>query len=86
MGGRLLLNSKPYEELAIQVGVSFRHRYTDAFIWNAEVHWRTWTLGFSYDLNLSDFVIATDNRGGPEVAVIYRLYKIKPVVKQCPID
>jgi len=86
LGGRLLLNSKPYEELALQVGVSFRHRYTDAFIWTAEVHWRTWTLGFSYDLNLSDFVVATNNRGGPEVALIYRLYKIKPVVKQCPID
>ncbi|MBK9336846.1 MAG: PorP/SprF family type IX secretion system membrane protein [Lewinellaceae bacterium] len=86
IGGRLLLNDRPYNELALQVGVSFRHRYTDAFIWNMEVHWRTWTLGFSYDLNLSDFVVATDNRGGPEVSLIYRLYKIKPVVKQCPID
>lgn len=86
LAGRLLLNPKPYEELAVQVGVSFRHRYTDAFIWTAEVHWRTWTLGFSYDLNLSDFVVATNNRGGPEVALIHRIYKIKPVVKQCPID
>lgn len=86
VAGRLLLNARPYHELAVQVGASFRHRYTDAFVWTAEVHWRTWTLGFSYDMNLSDFTIATENRGGPEVALIYRLYKIKPAVKQCPID
>ncbi len=86
IGGRLLLNDKPYEELAVQLGVSFRHRYTDALIWTGEVHWKTWTLGFSYDLNLSDFVVATNNRGGPEVALIYRIYKIKPVLHPCPID
>lgn len=86
LAGRLLVNDKPYEELALQLGVSFRHRYTDAMIWTAEVHWKTWTLGFSYDLNLSDFVVATNNRGGPEVALIYRLYKIKPVLHPCPVD
>ncbi len=86
LAGRLLLNDKPYEELAVQMGFSFRHRYTDALIWTAEVHWKTWALGFSYDLNLSDFVVATNRRGGPEVALIYRLYKIKPIVHPCPVD
>ncbi|MEQ1744632.1 MAG: PorP/SprF family type IX secretion system membrane protein [Saprospiraceae bacterium] len=86
VAGRLLLSAKRYDELAVQVGATFRHRYTDAFVWTAEVHWRTWTLGFSYDLNLSEFDIATESRGGPELALIYRLYKIKPVAKQCPID
>lgn len=86
LAGRLLVNDKPYEELALQLGVSFRHRYTDALIWTIEAHWKTWTLGFSYDLNLSDFTIATRNRGGPEVSLIYRLYKIKPVFHPCPLD
>jgi len=86
IAGRLLLNDKPYEELALQLGASFRHRYTDAIIWTGEVHWKTWTLGFSYDLNLSDFVVATNNRGGPEVSLIYRLYRIKPVLHPCPVD
>lgn len=85
-GARFLLNAKPYQELAVQVGADFRQRYTDAFLPHVEVLWRTWVLGFSYDVNLSDFRVATDNRGGPEVALIYRLYKIKPVNKQCPID
>lgn len=85
VGGRLILNMQPYQELAVQGGVDFRQRYTDALIAHFEVMWRTWTFGLSYDINFSDFAVATDNRGGPEVAVIYRLYKIKSI-KQCPID
>jgi len=84
-GARFLLNSKPYEELALQVGAYFRQRYSDAVIWHAEVYWKTWTLGFSYDINVSDFNIATNNRGGPEVSLSYRLYRFKPT-KYCPID
>lgn len=84
-GGRLLLNAKPYEELALQAGVNFRQRYSDALVWHFEVYWRTWTLGVSYDLNLSDFTVATNRRGGPEVALIYRLYRFKPT-NYCPID
>ena len=85
-GARFLLNAKPYQELALQVGADIRHRYTDAILPHIEVLWRTWILGFSYDINLSEFRVATENRGGPEVALIYRLYKVKPIIKQCPID
>lgn len=84
-GARFLLNAKPYEELALQVGALFRHRYNDAVIWHAEVFWKTWTLGFSYDVNVSEFDQATNNRGGPEVSLSYRLYRFKPT-KFCPID
>lgn len=84
-GVRFLLNPKPYDELALQVGAYFRQRYSDAVIWHAEVFWKTWTLGFSYDLNVSNFDIATSNRGGPEVSLSYRLYKFKPT-NYCPID
>ena len=84
-GVRFLLNPKPYEELALQVGVLFRQRYNDAIIWHAEVYWKTWTLGFSYDVNVSDFDQATNNRGGTEVSLSYRLYRFKPT-NYCPID
>ncbi|MBK6930200.1 MAG: PorP/SprF family type IX secretion system membrane protein [Saprospirales bacterium] len=86
IGGRLLLNEKPYEELALQAGAFFRQRYTDALVWHFEVYWRTWMLGLSYDHNLSNFSVATGSRGGPEISLIYRIYKTKPVNKQCPID
>ena len=85
---RLHLNQNPYKELALQVGVDYRHRYQDALIPHVEVLWRTWTLGFTYDLNIwSDVNIVTNRRGGPEVALIYRLYKVKPLskFKTCPI-
>lgn len=86
-GGRFHLNQKPYQELALQVGVDFRHRYTDAFVPHIEVHYRTWQIGFSYDVNTSGFRPATNNRGGPEVSLIYRLYKVKPLptFKSCQL-
>lgn len=87
-GLRLHLNQKPYHELALQVGADFRHRYQDALIPHVEVLWRTWTLGFTYDANVwSDVNVLTNRRGGPEVSLIYRLYRVKPlpVFKTCPI-
>ena len=86
-GLRMQLNQRPYRELALQIGVDFRHRYNDALIPHVEVLWRTWTLGFTYDVNiLSDVKDLTNQQGGPEVALIYRLYKVKPVkFKTCPI-
>lgn len=86
VGARMMLNLQPYKELAIQVSGQFRQRYTDAMVVNFEVFYRTWSVGFSYDMNLSDFNVATNSRGGPEVSLIYRLYKIKSAHKQCPID
>ncbi len=86
VGARFHLNMKPYQELALQAGVDFRHRYTDAVIPHVEVHYRTWQLGFSYDINSSNFKQATNNRGGPEVSLIYRLYRVKPLsFKACQI-
>jgi type IX secretion system PorP/SprF family membrane protein len=87
LGGRWHLNTKPYQELALQVGADFRHRYTDAIIPHVEVAYRTWQLGFSYDINTSGFRPATNNRGGPELSLIYRLYRVKPLpnFKACQI-
>lgn len=86
-GARFHLNRQPYKELALQVGANFRQRYTDAILPHVEAHWRTWSLGVSYDVNLSDFTLATNRRGGPEISLIYRLYRVKPVsvFKSCPL-
>jgi hypothetical protein len=88
LGGRLHLNRGRYQELAIQLGVDFRHRYNDAFIPHAELLWKSWMVGFSYDLNTwSEINTLTDRRGGPEVSVAYRLYRLKtpPKAKFCPM-
>lgn len=85
--GRVHLNRQPYNELALQVGVDYRQRYSDAFIPSLQVMWRTWTLGVSYDMNAwSDVKLVTDRRAAPEVSLIYRLYRVRPVgFKSCPM-
>lgn len=87
-GVRFHLNQKPYRELALQIGADYRSRYQDALIPHVEVLYKTWMLGVTYDVNFwSDVNLVTNRRGGPEVSLIYRLYKIKPlpVFKSCPI-
>jgi type IX secretion system PorP/SprF family membrane protein len=86
IGGRLHLNRQPYKEFALQAGVNYRSRFNDAIIPHFEAHWKTWVLGFSYDINISQFKVATERRGGPELSLIYRLYRVKPMpFKSCPI-
>lgn len=88
-GVRFHLNQKPYRELAIQVGADYRQRYNDALIPHLEVLYRTWTLGFTYDFNFWSQAgeLVTNQRGGPEVSLLYRLYRVKPIpkFKSCPI-
>lgn len=80
LAGRFHLNTTPYKEFSLQGGLDFRHRYNDAMIAHLEAHWKTWTLGFTYDINLNnDRSWLTQRRGGPEVAVIYRLFRLKPL-------
>ena len=88
LGGRFHLNRKRYQELAIQAGLDIRHRFGDALIPHIEVHWRTWTLGFTYDVNIwSRVKIVTNRRAGPELSLTHRLYQVKPmkVFKSCQL-
>ena len=76
------------KEMAVQFGTSYRFLgVNDAFIPAVEIHFASWRCGFSYDVNLSDFNLATNKNGGPELALIYTITKVKPVgtFKACPI-
>lgn len=82
LGIRMHLNRQLYKETAIQIGVDYRHRFQDALIPHVEFMYRTWQLGISYDVNsLSEAEIVTKGRGGPEISLIYRLYRVKPIAK-----
>ncbi len=75
-------------ELSLRFGVSYRFvGARDALIPNIAVAYNAWLLGFSYDFNQSDFDLATNGRGGPELALQYRITKVKPLKasKSCPI-
>lgn len=97
-GGRIHLSRKRTKEAALQLGASYRfNRFgettlptenaSDAIIPNIELHLSQWRFGVSYDINISDFNVATNRRGGPEVSVQYVIYKVKPLpqFKICPI-
>ncbi len=85
---KIHLNQNRGKELAFQVGANFRvNEFTDAITPAVELHYKTLSVGYSYDINVSDFQIATDDKGGPEIWVAYRIVKVKPLsqFKTCPI-
>jgi type IX secretion system PorP/SprF family membrane protein len=84
-GAKIYLNQQRGKELALVFAANWRVR--DAVIPAVEVHYKTWHAGFSYDINYSDFNVATGRRGGPELSLSYRILKVKPlpVYKTCPI-
>jgi type IX secretion system PorP/SprF family membrane protein len=73
------------DELMLTAGIAYRN--ADALIAIVEGTYQNWRLGFSYDINISDFEIATGNVGGPELAVRYIISKVKSPgkFKACPI-
>ncbi|MCB0687035.1 MAG: type IX secretion system membrane protein PorP/SprF, partial [Saprospiraceae bacterium] len=85
---RLYLDQSRGKELAIQAGANLRlNKITDAIIPTVELHYKTFSAGVSYDINVSNFEVATDQKGGPEIWVSYRIEKVKAlgVFKTCPI-
>lgn len=85
-GLRFHLDRRLYREFALQVGANYRQRYGDALVPQIEAHWKTWTLGFTYDFNFNQINQLTDRRGGPELSLVYRLFRLKPTIfKSCPM-
>jgi type IX secretion system PorP/SprF family membrane protein len=81
-GLRFHLNRQPYKELALQLGVDYRQRYQDALVPHVEVFYRSWQMGLSYDMNfLSGVDLVSNGRGGPELSLMYRIYRVKPIPK-----
>jgi len=70
---------------AVRIGGSYRA--ADAGMVYAGLEYDDWTAGFSYDINASDLVPASRNRGGFEVT-ISRVFRRRPAVparfKACP--
>lgn len=85
---KLYLDQQRGKELAIQAGANLRfNEINDALIPTVELHYRAISVGVSYDINVSDIEVATDQRGGPEIWFMYRIQKVKSlgVFKTCPI-
>ena len=88
-GVRMHLSKQRYHELALQIGVDWRHRYNNSLVPRLEVFFGTWTFGATFDWDVVSRAgdLISDRRGGPEFSLIHRFYKIKPMqkFKSCPI-
>jgi type IX secretion system PorP/SprF family membrane protein len=84
--GKYHLRSIQGQTTAIALGGFIRTK--DAFVIAANMDYRSFNVGISYDINTSDLTTATNNRGAFELSIIYILKKIVPFNVQkhyCPI-
>ncbi len=79
---------KPIDGLPTAVSLGAFYRLKDAFIVVANMNYKNYTVGVSYDVNTSKLVAATNQRGGFELSVIYIFKKAVPFIAKkrvCPI-
>lgn len=88
LGANIHLNTRLDHELFVALGGYLRLNdlESDAIIPYFGLQYRMWHFGLSYDVNISQFNVATDRRGGPEISLNYIITKVKPLrMKICPI-
>ncbi len=61
-------------------------RISDAAVFNVGVKYNHYTIGFSYDVNVSRLKTATSYKGAFEVALIYTAKNTRLIKKQIPCD
>lgn len=84
--GKYYLSPVNGMETAVSLGAFYRLK--DAFILAANMDYRNFNVGLSYDINTSRLREATNRRGGFEISVIYIFKKIQPFVAKkrvCPV-
>jgi type IX secretion system PorP/SprF family membrane protein len=79
---------KPINGLTTAVSLGAFYRVKDAFILVANMDYKNFNVGVSYDVNTSGLVPATNGRGAFELSVIYIIKKVPPFIAKkrvCPI-
>jgi type IX secretion system PorP/SprF family membrane protein len=79
---------KPVDGLTTAVSLGAFYRLKDAVVVAANMDYKNYTVGISYDVNTSKLVAATNQRGGFELSVIYIFKKAVPFIAKkrvCPI-
>lgn len=88
-GLKIHLNRNLGKQFALQLDFGYRYanQFGDALIPGIEFFFNGWQAGFTYDINISDFNVATSKRGGPEISVRYIFRKVRPlpIFKICPL-
>ena len=79
---------KPINGMTTAVSLGGFYRMKDAFILVANMDYKNFNVGVSYDVNISKLIEATNRRGGFEISVIYIFKKVAPFIAKkrvCPI-
>ncbi len=87
-GLRLWLRQTLSRELALELGAGYRFNVLgDAVIPYVLLQTGYWQFGLSWDVNVSDFSVATNRNGGPELSLRHQLFRVKPLneFKICPV-
>lgn len=88
-GINLHINRTPGQQLSLMLGVGYRFdEFGDAWYPALEFNYHEQLrASISYDINISDFTIATNRRGGLELNVRYLFKKVCPLprYKFCPL-
>lgn len=79
---------QPIDDMITAVSLGGFYRVKDAYVLAANMDYRNFNVGMSYDINTSGLNVATNNRGAFEISIIY-IFK-KPIVfvakkRVCPI-
>ena len=84
-GWRYHLDQSKGREMAVYMMLSARWR--DAFIPQIGFNYQSWQFGLSYDINLSNFNVATNRNGAVELTMQYLLIPVPKLgeIKTCPI-
>lgn len=88
LGAKLHLQQDPNKKFALVPAIGIRvNEFTDAWFPMLEFHFRdNLRVSASYDINVSDFQLATDSQGAIEFNVRYLFKRVCPIpnVKYCP--
>jgi len=78
----------PIDGMITAVSLGAFYRAKDAWVMVANMDYKNFNVGVSYDVNTSQLKVATNNRGAFELSVIYIFKKIIPFVAKkrvCPV-
>jgi type IX secretion system PorP/SprF family membrane protein len=88
---KMRLSNISSDQTAIYFGAQYRGLFytkggpVDAIILSTRADYKGFTIGFSYDINVSKLLPATNTVGGPELVVMYQgCFRKKPRPGHCP--
>ncbi|MEL7161858.1 MAG: PorP/SprF family type IX secretion system membrane protein [Bacteroidota bacterium] len=88
LAGRVWAKNSLSKQISFMAGMGLRRDAIQDSYWPTfEVTYNNWRVGLNYDFNVSQFDIATENRGGMELSVRYIIRKVRdlPQFKVCPL-